>query len=49
MITNNSEILYLNDNLIEDEKIKLSKYDRLFFNNNNVYLIIKNKLYKSTP
>ena len=47
MITNNSEILYLNDNLIEDKKIKLSKYDRLFFNNNNVYLIIKNRLYKS--
>ena len=48
MITNNSEILYLNDNLIENKKLKLSTFDRLFFNNNNVYLIIKNKLYKST-
>ena len=48
MIINNSEILYLNDKLIENEKLKLSTFDRLFFNNNNVYLIIKNKLYKST-
>ena len=48
MITNNSEILYLNDNLIENKKLKFSNYDRLFFNNNNVYLIIKNKLYKTT-
>ena len=46
MITNKSEILYLNDNLIENKKLKLSNYDRLFFNNNNVYLIIKNRLYK---
>ena len=47
MITNNSEILYLNDNLIENKKLKFSNYDRLFFNNNNVYLIFKNILYTS--
>lgn len=49
MITNNSEILYLNENLIENKKLKLRNYDRLFFNNNNVYIIIKNKLYKTSP
>ena len=48
MITNKSEILYLNENLIENKKLKLRNYDRLFFNNNNVYIIIKNKLYKTS-
>ena len=47
MITNNSEILYLNDNLIENKKLKFGNYDKLFFNNNNVYLIFKNILYTS--
>ena len=41
MITNKSEILYLNENLIENKKLKFRNYDRLFFNNNNVYIIIK--------
>jgi len=48
VLLNNEEILILDENLIQKTISKIKNCDKIFFNNNSVYLKIKNKLYKSS-
>jgi len=48
LLLNDKEILVLNENLITQKKEKLENCEALFFNKDSLYLIIKNKLFKSS-
>ena len=47
-LLNDREILVLNENLITLKKTKIENCEKLFFNEDSLYLIIKNNLFKSS-